>query len=447
VLAGDGGSDAARPVGPLQRLFRAHLPELLGRYDAEFAARLGKYRQERIAKSVERFLDCGDYSKGIARIKCTNAECRNEYFRPFSCKMFHLCPSCSQKRTLLFGEYMNERLLLHLPHRQVVFTFPKVLRVFFRHDHDLFGEVSRLAYRIMQDFYSAAAGRRIQGAAVIAYASAGDFVRRCSGPPYGWNPHLHGFLEGGFDRQGQFMHVSALDLQRLAQYFRASMVAFFLERCLINERLARSMLGWTHSGFSLDMSVKIPATSARTRDALAQYIARPPVSLSKMLVEEHEGSVLYRSEYNPYFKTNARLFPAIEFLVQLLQHLPDARAHLVRRYGLYSSRSRGTWTRKPWLVRLAPEGWLQQHPQHPPVPLQATLRDSAQPSVSTRESRSAWTRLLAKIYEVDALRCSRCGSPMKVLAIITDPQQCRRILLHLIKTGVAPPGLEASSLS
>ncbi len=122
------------------------------------------------------------------------------------------------------------------------------------------------------------------------------------------------------------------------------MVAFFLSRSLINERLARSMLGWTHSGFSLDMSVKIPAASSRTREALAQYIARPPVSLSKMLVEEHEASVLYRSEYNPYFKTNARLFPALEFLVQLLQHLPDARTHLVRRYGLYSSRSRGTWT-------------------------------------------------------------------------------------------------------
>ncbi|MGA2641583.1 MAG: hypothetical protein ABSG21_11860 [Spirochaetia bacterium] len=55
------------------------------------------------------------------------------------------------------------------------------------------------------------------------------------------------------------------------------------------------MLGWTHSGFSLDMSVKIPAGCSRTREALAHYIARPPVSLSKMLVEEHEASVLYRS--------------------------------------------------------------------------------------------------------------------------------------------------------
>jgi hypothetical protein len=66
--------------------------------------------------------------------------------------------------------------------------------------------------------YSAAVGRRIQGAAVIAYTSARDFVR--------WNPHLHGiFLEGGFDQQGRFVHVPSVDLPRLAQYFRAYLSA------------------------------------------------------------------------------------------------------------------------------------------------------------------------------------------------------------------------------
>ena len=104
------------------------------------------------------------------------------------------------------------------------------------------------------------------------------------------------------------------------------------------------------------MSAKIPAASSRARQALAQYIAPPPISLAKMLVQEHHSSLLYPSEYNPYFKTNARLFPALEFLVQLLQHLPDPRVHRVRPYGLYSSRSRGTGARKPWLLRLAPPG-------------------------------------------------------------------------------------------
>ena len=133
------GTYRQRGTSSLQKLFRAHFPDLHARYEADFAKRLGRFRLERISSAVERFLDCGDYTKGIARIQCTNPECKADYFRPFSCKVFYLCPSCSQKRTLLFGEYMNEHLLLLLPHRQMVFTFPKVLRAFFRHDRRLYG--------------------------------------------------------------------------------------------------------------------------------------------------------------------------------------------------------------------------------------------------------------------------------------------------------------------
>jgi hypothetical protein len=32
---------------------------------------------------------------------------------------------------------MNERLLLRIPYRQMVFTFPKILRGFFRHHRAL----------------------------------------------------------------------------------------------------------------------------------------------------------------------------------------------------------------------------------------------------------------------------------------------------------------------
>ncbi len=129
-----------RGTSSLQRLFRLYFPQITACYDSDFAKRLGQFRLKRLSTAVERFLECGDYTKGIARIRCTKAGCKTEYFRPFSCKVFHLCPSCSQKRTLLSGEYADEQLLLRLPHRQIVFTFPKVLRVFFRLDRKLFGE-------------------------------------------------------------------------------------------------------------------------------------------------------------------------------------------------------------------------------------------------------------------------------------------------------------------
>jgi hypothetical protein len=35
---------------------------------------------------------------------------------------------------------MREELLLDVPHRQVVFTIPKMLRIFFRYNRRLLGE-------------------------------------------------------------------------------------------------------------------------------------------------------------------------------------------------------------------------------------------------------------------------------------------------------------------
>lgn len=204
------------------------------------------------------------------------------------------------------------------------------------------------------------------------------------------------------------------------------------------------MLEWAHAGFSVDGSVRIPAGSSKTREALSQYIARAPVSLKKLVVEDHAGTVLYYTAYNPYFRTNTKLFRATDFMAEVLQHLPDCRTRLIRRYGLYSSRSRGTWLCKPHLVRLAPEGWKQDHSPQSSLRIGPTDEQYAEASVSTRESRAAWARLIAKVYETDPLECGRCGHPMRVVAVITEPQQVLKILRHLIKTGKAPPGLDCA---
>jgi len=76
----------------------------------------------------------------------------HDYFRPFSCKGFYLCPSCSRKCTVLYAENLANEVLLKLPHRQFVFTMPKALRPFFAHDRRMFAEVSRLIHEILREF-------------------------------------------------------------------------------------------------------------------------------------------------------------------------------------------------------------------------------------------------------------------------------------------------------
>ena len=85
--------------------------------------------------------------------------------------------SSSRKRTILFAEHLTNEVLLKLPHRQFVFTMPKALRSFFRHDRRLFAEVSRLIYDILRDLYQEAAGRPLLTGMVIAHQTYGDMLR------------------------------------------------------------------------------------------------------------------------------------------------------------------------------------------------------------------------------------------------------------------------------
>ena len=46
-------------------------------------------------------------------------------------------------------------------------------------------------------------------------------------------------------------------------------------------------------------------------------------------------------------------------------------------------------------------------------------------------ARSAWARLIRKVFEADPLECPKCKGPMRVIALIDDPGVVRRILEEL----------------
>ena len=301
-----------RGTNTLQAIFKEHFQEFADTYEQKYAPTYGRFRLDRITEVVENFISCGDYTQGVARIQCTNPECREEFFRPFSCKGFHLCPSCSQKRTLLFAEYMANDLLLWLPHRLVTLTLPKMLRVFFKHDRKLFSEVSRLIFGMVQDYLNEAAKTRVETAAVLCFQSFGEFLK--------FNPHFHGiFLEGGFDEDGNFVYIQLSNLPQMTECFRRLVIKLFLEKKLINQKMADNLLTWRHSGFSIDSSIRIFGGSQKERENLAQYIARPPISLKKITLESFHGKVLFHTCYNAYFGENLKLFDVTDFIALLTQ--------------------------------------------------------------------------------------------------------------------------------
>jgi hypothetical protein len=197
---------------------------------------------------------------------------------------------------------------------------------------------------------------------------------------------------------------------------------------------------------AIDNSVRILDESAQ--ENLAEYIARPPISLKKIRYEPFKGRVLFHTTYSEYFRENLHMFDALDFIAELTQHIPPKGLQLIRRYGLYASRTKGRWEDMPRVSERAPEGWKRSHPDS--VISDGDERISFpedEVEVGVLAYKQAWARLLAKVYESDPLICPKCGGEMKVIAVIENPDEIKRILRHLVKIGRPPPGLDLARLN
>ena len=198
-------------------------------------------------------------------------------------------------------------------------------------------------YRLLGEFFDEAAGRSLLTGMVIAHQIFGDMLR--------WNPHFHTIvLDGGFDEESTFFYIPFSGLRSMIEVFRCRVITLLVQHELLNEAFAWNLLSWKHSGFSIDNSVRILDESSQ--ESLVEYIARPPIPLKKIRYEPFKGRVLFHTTYSEYSKQNVHLFDALDFLAELTQHIPPRGLQLIRRYGLYASRTKGQW-----VAQRAPEAW------------------------------------------------------------------------------------------
>ena len=295
--------------------------------------------------------------------------------------------------------------------------------MYFKYDRNLFEEVSKIIFSIIHEYYTESAATAVKTGIVISYQSFGDLMR--------WNPHYHCLvLEGGIDEAGSFHHIPIKDTAKLIEIFRRRVIKLFVDRGLLDSHFARKILSWNHSGFSVDNSVPIPASSRKARLNLSQYIVRHPVSLQKILYARSNGTIIYKTKYNEYWKENIKLFKALDFIAELTQHIPPKHKHLIRYYGLYSSRTKGKAVKDGSLAKY---GYRAR-----PKKTTEKLPDIEMQSVTNKAARRSWARLIQKVYEVDPLVCPKCGSEMKVVAVITVPSEVNKIL-ECLKRNNAPP--------
>ena len=183
----------------------------------------------------------------------------------------------------------------------------------------------------------------------------------------------------------------------------------------LSESFHERLLGWSPSGFSVHGKQVAHADEPGKLERLLRYIARAPFALGKMQLLP-DGRVRVETPPDPETGQTSLVLDVMEFSHRVTTQIPDPRRHLIRYYGAYSHRHRGT--------RRAREEAAGGVPQ-------AASASDGDAETPASPSRASWARLVRRIYEVDPLLCPRCSGPLSLVAVITDQKVVTAILRHL----------------
>jgi hypothetical protein len=239
-----------------------------------------------------------------------------------------------------------------------------------------------------------------------------------------WHNHIHAIVpEGVFTESGHFVHIPDIFKHRAVEFWQERVFAMLLDEHKINDEIAGSMRGWKHSGFSIDNSVRIERGDKAGMQRLIEYISRCPFSLARMVALTEDGKILYRASHascHPFpisgdktlmagILRNFEVFEPLDFLAEVMQHVPDKGDHQTNYYGWYSNKNRGMRKDEGTVV----------------VPGQA------EPDTAFRKkSRMTWAALIKAVFEVDPLKCPKCGGVMRIVGFIEEDVVIERILRH-----------------
>ncbi len=327
------------------------------------------------------------------------------------CRLF--CPSCQQKRVLLFAEWLDTHILHEVSHNQYVFTIPKLLRPIFKYHPKDLGLLCKSAWQAIKGmFQEVAADPAALPGVVISMQSYGDSLNL--------HPHIHAIAASGvWSANGSFESIPALDPKQLMLLFRHHVIKNLLGAGRISQATADILDRFHHPGFSAYEGHRVSPDDSPSRERLASYLVHAPFALARLHYDRDSGVVTYdpRATQRSFMNSDApqRLSP-LDALAALTAFIPEKGLQLVRYYGYYSNKCRG-----------------QRRRQNLPAP---AAGESANPDDSATDSfrrlcRRAWARLIRKVYFADPLTCRKCGGRLRIISFIENPGVIEKILKHL----------------
>jgi len=451
----------------LHDLVREHLETFLSELETHPGFGLPAFCK----RELRRYLECGILANGFVRVSCTS--CKRDSLVAFSCKGRGFCPSCGGRRMSHTAAHLIAHVLPEACHRQWVLTLPFALRLRCAYDRELCAAVRTIFVRaVFSHLARQARALGIPSGAKGHRAGAVNVIQRFGGA-LNLNVHFHAlFVEGVYTRAGRCAPArfhelpppTVKDVERVLARIH-SRLRKLLQRRSEDDRdeepldvgdllthLASASVGGRQAlgkdgqrleglfapvapeqvdgsdkpvalvarggGFSLHAGVAVPPDRRGRLEKLCRYIARPPLALARLRLDER-GRILYELRHPCSDGRTHVVFTPREFLARLCALIPYPRTHLVTYHGVLAPAS--SW--RDEVVPSPTNGVRARHGSQKAMSLDRRLR---------------WAELMKRTFEIDVLRCE-CGAERRVIALITDPGTARRILEHLGLPSEPPP--------
>ncbi len=395
------------------RIIEGSFEEFQRSYPDQFEEKYGYLRTE-VMKAVYSFLECGIPENGMARVRCE--ECGHDFFVAYSCRCRVACPSCSTKRSVLFGEKVRV-IVKPVSHLHITFTIPKILRAYFRRNRKLLKFLVQSANWTIEKYFTGAT--EIEGG-----YTGGIYCIHSHGSLFNYHPHLHALVPAGIMKDGVFYGQRNISNSVIAEIFRARLLTVLLKQGVIKQELINMLMSWNHhSGFNVHVRGQIDGADGDAIENIARYMSRAAISVDRVEFNPADNTLtVYERKDRPSSGMNAA-YTIMEFMALLACHIPSPYESLVYYYGIYSSSHRGKERREN--------------------------RDDRgieiQERKGTGKASSTWARLIHRIFEVNPLQCTKCGGNMRVVAFITDYQTSKSILKHIREETIRSPPLRVKT--
>ena len=357
-----------------------------------------------ILDSVTRMLSCGLSILGYASYQCSSPDCSHHKKICFSCKS-RLCPTCGKKLTDQWIE-KQKNILPDTRWQHITFTMPDVLWELFRYNRHLLNDVSRLAAKPLLKF------AKKKGILPGIFTALHTFGRSLL-----WNIHAHlSVTLGGLADDGKAWKSLYYVKKTLMPMWRYEIINLMRQAYKRGElKLPKAMKDtctnltefnqWLDEQYQKNWIVHFAKPNKnhhKNVKYLGRYLKRPPLSMTRL--KHYDGKMVTFEYLNHRTKQRDRFVcEEEEFLMRLLQHVPDKGFRMIRYYGFLANRVRSKWLPKVYDLLDQPE----------------------RKAITIR-----FPSLLKYSFGIDPLKCILCGAKMVLTGIVPGKNRAQLLACH-----------------